>query len=250
MVETKGNAWADDIEEKEMLVNSGGSGVSTIKHMKFSEGRNAVRVVSKYYAFREVWFNKVERTAIFDGKNNITETDPRVIKLREEASALSDKLGKEDKRVKAAWKKAFQWKPKLKYAVNVIDRADGQVKIWKFSRAMKENIMAIVAEQGDPNGYDLIVTRTGKKLETKYKIAPVRDHEPLTEEENQLKPFILSRIFKATAVETVKAYMNGKIPEKKVKAVVAVEKEEVVATPELPDGIGDGLDDMGDLGEI
>ena len=246
---TSANAWADEPSEKEMLANSE-SGGSQIKHMKFVVGRNVIRIVGRYFNFREVWFNKVERTAIFDGKNDITETDPRVVKLREEAKVLSDKLGSEDKKVKAAWKKAFQWKPKLKYAINVIDRADGQVKIWKFSRSMKEQIMAIVEEHGEPSGFDLLVTRTGQKLETRYKISPAREHEPLTEEEKQLKPFILSRIFKTTDVETVKAYMNGKVPEKKAKVAV-VETNEVVEKPELPSGIGDGLDDdMGDLGEI
>ncbi len=247
------NAWADDIEEKEMLASSGAGG-GDIKHMKFEVGRNVIRVIGRYFAFREVFFNKVQRTAIFDGKNDITETDPRVVKLREEAKALSEKLGKDDKKVKDAWKKAFEWKPALKYAINVIDRVDGQVKIWKFSRQMKEQIMAIVAEQGEPSEYDLVITRTGLKFKTRYKVAPVRDREPLTDEEKLLKPFILSRLFKATDVETVRSYMDGKLPEKKTKVAAGVaEKNEVVESPELPSDIGDGLGDdneLGDLGDI
>ncbi len=175
------NAWAETPEEKEMIADSESGTRSEIKHMKFVVGRNVIRTVGNYFPFREIWFNKVKRTAISNGKNCPTENDPRVVKLRNEASALSDKLGKEDKSVKAAWKKAFEWKPRLRYAANVIDRADGQVKIWKFSKTMKDQIVAIIEEHGDPNGYDLVVTRTGKDLETKYTVSPARDKEPLSE---------------------------------------------------------------------
>ncbi len=244
------NAWAETPEEKEMIADSDSGSRNQIQHMKFVVGRNAVRIVGAYFPFREIWFNKIKRTAISDGKNCPTENDPRVVKLREEASALSDKLGKDDKSVKAAWKKAFEWKPKLKYAVNVIDRADGQVKIWKFSKTMKDQIVAIIEEHGDPNGFDLVVTRKGVKLDTTYTVSPARDHEPLTDEEKQLTPFILSRIFKPTSVDTIKSYMDGVIPEKKAKATTTVpEKNEVVENPEIPEGIGDA-DGMEDLGNI
>lgn len=249
--EKQANAWSDDPEEKEMLVDSESGGGSQIKHMKFPEGRNVIRIVGRYYPFLETWFNSVQRTAIFSGKSSFVENDPRVVKLREEAKALSDELGKEDKRVKAAWKKAFQFKPRLKYAINVIDRADGQIKIWKFSRTMKEQIMAIIEEHGDPNDYDLIITRTGtKKEDTKYVVAPARDREPLAEEEKQLKPFILSKIFKPTDPDTVKAYMDGKKPERKSEVPADVTADtEVVEKPELPAGLEDEAGDM-DLGDI
>lgn len=250
------NPWADAPEEKEMLADiEGGEGGRKIDNMKFKEGRNAIRIVGTYRCFKEHWFPKVKRTAVCPGKTCPFCNSPEQEKLMKEAVALADKVGeKGDERVKAAFRKAYSFKPRIRYAVNVLDRTDGKVKVWRFSRTMKEGIMAIIEEHGDPNGFDLIVMRKGTDRDTKYSVTAARDHEPLTEEEKALEPFNLSVLLKPTTPEKIKAYMRGEIPQRKAStqsttSSAVVDAQEPVETPEVPEEFGEGFDDS-DFGDI
>jgi len=251
MVDENVNPWADDPDEQEMVAEtqSGGAG-GNINNLKLEEGRNQVRIVGTYKNYKEHWFPKVQRTANCPGKACPMCNSPDREKLYQAAVKLSDEKGSEDPTVKAAFKKAFAFKPRVRYAINVLDRKDDKIKIWKFSRTLKETIMAITGENGDPNGYDLVITRKGKDKNTKYSVIAARDSEPLTEEQKALTPFKLAVILKPTEVSKIQSYMAGKVPEKSKGTATAVAEEEALETPELPKDIDGDLGEVGDFGDI
>jgi len=69
------------------------------------------------------------------------------------------------------------------WAFIVWDYADNEVKIMEITQAsLQESIFEYHNSQwGDPRGYDLIITRKGQKMETKYGIIPCPP-TPLSEE--------------------------------------------------------------------
>lgn len=65
--------------------------------------------------------------------------------------------------------------PKKFMAAVIIDREDGQVKIWELTQ--RSIIKAIVAlagnlDWGKPFSYDINITKTGEALKTKYAVTP------------------------------------------------------------------------------
>jgi hypothetical protein len=226
------NPWSDTPEELEATAKS--DNTQKVVNLKFQEGKNVVRIVGSYVHYDEHWFNKIKRTAICPGKGCPVCSHPDREKFLARAKALRES-GKEVE-AKDLFRKTFQtYDPKLKYAVNVIDRKDGQVKIWRFSRTMKEKIMNIAGEYGDPTGYDLAVTRTGKDLDTEYTVMPARNSEALTAEEKQLKVFPLKTILRPTSVERIQSYLKGIVPQKRVEPA---SEELGNSAPVLPTDIG------------
>jgi hypothetical protein len=173
---------------------------------------------------------------------------PNKQKMCDEAKALRD-VGKEEE-AKALYRKAFEaYNPRIRYVVNIIDRKDGTVKLWKFSRTLKEKIMNIADQCGDPNNYDLILIRKGTGKDTEYDVIQSNQSTPLTEQERQLKTFNLAQIFKPTSLEKVKSYLDGKIPE---KAIRPAEVEDSTLDNQ-PGNLGltvDELSELENLGDI
>ena len=61
------------------------------------------------------------------------------------------------------------------WAFPVIDRADDAVKIWEVTQTgIQDALRGLIddADWGHPGDYDLIVTRSGQKLETHYAVMP------------------------------------------------------------------------------
>ena len=74
------------------------------------------------------------------------------------------------------------------WAFKVIDREDGRVKIFEITQnGVKRDIEALLqdADWGDPKGYDIKITGTGKRMERRYSVIAV-PHKPLTAEEKSL----------------------------------------------------------------
>jgi hypothetical protein len=74
-------------------------------------------------------------------------------------------------------KLAKRYGVRTKFYVNVIDRATGQVKIWGFSKKIMQALNSFYKDDEDggmfddpESGYDVIIERTGKGLDTKYEI--------------------------------------------------------------------------------
>jgi len=245
----KPNPWADTPEEKEASANGGG--FSRVENLKMQQGENVLRIVGTYKMFEQYWLPNVKRTVVAGPRKNCPIfNNPDRLKFMEEGRKLKDE-GK-DEAARAAFRKGYSFEPKVVYAVNVVDKADGTMKVWKFSRNMKEEIMSIVSQFGDPTEYDLVVTRTGTKLKTKYKVTPVRERSPLTEEEKKLRVHNLNKLFQPTAIEKVQSYLRGVIPEKKSGKAVATNQEEAVsssggAVEDIEPPSPEELDDLGNF---
>ena len=70
---------------------------------------------------------------------------------------------------------AYAEETKHFWAMPVYDYADDQIKILEITQAtIQKAIKALVADEdwGSPLNYDLTVSRTGQKLETKYQVQP------------------------------------------------------------------------------
>jgi len=246
------NVWADTPEEVEALASNGGAG--NVVNLKLVEGDNTVRVVGRYFFFKEHWINKVQRTVVCPGKDCPICSHPDRQKFLDKAKALRQ-AGNEEQ-AKALFRKTFEtYDPRPQYAINVIDRKDGKVKVWKFSRTIKEHVMNIAGKYGDVNNYDLIITRTGKGRDTEYSVIPDRENKPLTEEEKQLKLFNLGVLFKVSSMDKINAYMRGELPKKATKSTEAdaptIDVDLTVAPQAPTTEIGDldvDLEGLGDLG--
>jgi hypothetical protein len=238
--------WGDSAEEQSLIKNKG-QGHNEIVRIKFKEGENPIRIIGSYKFYNDHWFTSVERNAICPGKDCPMCNNPEKFKLFEQARALREQ--KKEKEAKETFRKAYSFDPRVQYAVNVIDRADGKVKIWAFSRTIKEKIMSFGKKYGDPTEYDIIVVRKGtgnasSNNPTKYDVIAERTNVPLTAEEKQLKVYSLNVIFKPTSVEKIQAYMRGELPEKKARPVQQSSiLENTTEIPNVMEDIGN-LDDL------
>jgi len=182
------HGWKDS--EQEQGIFSGEYG--NILKLKMVEKTYTIRILGKYKFFRFHWFQNIQRSAICDSVN---------CPICAQGS-----------------------KGQLKYVVNIIDRADGKVKLWEFGRRVKTAIESIADLYGTPDKYDLIVTRKGMKQDdTVYTIIPAREEKALTEEEQKLVKFDLDKLYIATPKEKVDAYLKGIVPprtEKKVEPAI------------------------------
>jgi len=209
--------WDDTPEEKEVIEEAKSKRGPKIEYFKPQEGENTIRIVGSYKWYRQYWLNKVKRTVVAGPLEKCPiYNHPKKEELLQQARTLRE-AGKEQE-AKDLFRRTFSvYNPRLTYVVNVIDRSDGKIKLWKFSRTQKENIQAISEKYGDPNQYDLIITKrkTGpEKRDVEYTIIPDRENKLLTEAEKQLQTYNLTNIFKPTSLERVQAYLEGRIPTK------------------------------------
>ncbi len=79
-------------------------------------------------------------------------------------------------------------KPKIdvQYGWVVIDRADGEIKVFKGGQSIAGQIKGIIEDGwGDPTGFDMVITRTEEKP-MYYKVTPVpNSNTPITDAEKQ-----------------------------------------------------------------
>jgi hypothetical protein len=243
------NVWGDLPEEKEALAKTSGEKRDLVSFSPV-QGDNKLRIVGSYKFFKEHWVGKVKRTPVCPGKGCPICEHPDKQVFFDKARALRD-AGKEEE-AKALFRKVYAtYDPRPCYAVNVIDRADGQIKIWKFSRTVKEMIAAIAKNYGDPNNYDVTVNRKGKGTETKYTVIADRENSALTDEEKQLKVFNLAMIYKAASIDKISAYLRGELP-KRAESGNETPKHQA-PEPETPIAdlgdlnLGNDLDDLDNL---
>jgi len=128
-------------------------------YMRFEEGKNRFRVVSDAVFGFEYWTQ-----------------DNKPVRLKEMPKEAPKDI-RDDSAIKHFW------------AFVVIDRKDlSGVKILEITQGgimrSMESLLAD-AEWGDPKGYDLTISRTGKGLETRYETMP-NPHKELDKEEKEL----------------------------------------------------------------
>ena len=110
----------------------------------------------------------------------------------------------------------FSDKPQFSYVCNVIDRADGQIKLFDLRATIYSQIVdyATNPDYGNPadpaNGYDITVKKekTGPLPQNvKYSIIPARNNAPLTDAEKELELFDLSKIYKRQTYDEQKEWL-------------------------------------------
>lgn len=110
----------------------------------------------------------------------------------------------------------YNEKPQFSYVVNVIDRADGKLKLMDLKTTVFKQIVdyARDPDYGSPshpeNGYDITIKRekTGPLPQNvKYSVMPGRNSTPLTDNERSMEPFNLDSIFKRSSYEEQKEWL-------------------------------------------
>jgi hypothetical protein len=110
----------------------------------------------------------------------------------------------------------FSDKPQFAYICNVLDRRDGQIKIFDLKSTIYRQIVDFAGnkEYGNPadpkTGYDITVKKekTGPLPQNvKYTCLPARASTELTEEEQKADLFDLHRIFKRQTYDDQKKWM-------------------------------------------
>ena len=207
--EAKVNPWADTPEEQEVAQKNEGGNAD---FLQLQQGKNKVRIVGTYKMFLQYWIPRVQRTVVAGPlKDCPLYNHPEKARLFELGRKLKDEGKKEE--AKEAFRKGYSlYEPRPYYAVNVIDRADGKMKVLKFSRTLKEAVMDIASVHGDPTNYDLTIVRRGKDRETKYTVVADSHTSDLTEEEKKLRVHNLNVLYKPTSLEKVQGYLQGRLP--------------------------------------
>jgi hypothetical protein len=110
----------------------------------------------------------------------------------------------------------YNEKPGFAYVCQVIDRADGEVKLFDLRATIYGQIvdLAVDPDYGSPadpeSGYDITIKRekTGPKPQNvKYSILPARGNSPLTEAEKALELYDLEKILKRQTYDEQKKWL-------------------------------------------
>lgn len=116
------------------------------------------------------------------------------------------------------------------HAINVIDRADGEVKVLDKGNSIFNQLLVLMGQMGDLRNYDVTITRTGESFGSiSYMVTPVFPPSELTEEEKakvEANRFDLKEITKAFTAEQIVQLMSGATLDEVVK-----NDEEVVDEP-------------------
>ena len=89
----------------------------------------------------------------------------------------------------------------LRIYANVVDRATGEVKVLAFGKAIQMGLATVRKSQragGDftdvtARGFDIIITRTGEGMSTRYTVTPSRDSTPLAETPEEVQAILASQ---------------------------------------------------------
>lgn len=135
--------------------------------MKFSQGENTIRIIS----------------AGMLGYQHSMKTANRYINLG---------LCSEDETCEHCQK---GYEPKQVWKWIVYDYSDKRVKILDAGPMLGNKICEIATIEGDPQEYDLKITRTGEKLKTQYpSVAKAKESQEIPEEEKKTFEFRKKRL--------------------------------------------------------
>ena len=110
----------------------------------------------------------------------------------------------------------FADKPQFSYVCNVIDRADGKIKLFDLRSTIYSQIVDYATNPdygnpaGDDDGYDITIKKekTGPLPQNvKYSCLPARNNSPLTVDEKALELYDLSKIYKRQTYEEQKEWL-------------------------------------------
>ena len=129
-------------------------------YMKFSDGENTFRVLSDAIVGWEWW----EETTNEDG--NKGRKPVRVREFDEVPVEVIARTGKD--KVKHFW------------AFVVYNVQEDRIQILEITQSsIRDGINTLIKSKswGDPKGYDIVITKTGEDLETKYNVMPAKPTE-------------------------------------------------------------------------
>ena len=211
-----------------------------IKRMELKQGKNYVRLFGKHVKFFRHW---------------------KPFDLKKRPIITSEEYGKEDPA------RAAGFYPRLTFAIHVIDRADGEIKILEKGGGIFEQLYDYkkvnnINPAHPVDAPDFCITVKGTGLETDYKVTALAKPSPLTEEEKKkasANKYNLEAIYAPTPLEVIKQAwaeipaadkIKPKKEEKKEenkdttkKQSPQAEKKEVIA--EKAEATDDGLWDEG-----
>lgn len=122
-------------------------------YMKLEDGANKFRVLTDAITGYEFWTN---------------ENKP--VRVREYPKSVPANI-RSDSKIKHFW------------AFAVYNYAAEAVQVLELTQATIQNAindLYVIAEWGDPKGYDIVVTRKGEGLDTEYTVSPI-PHKELSE---------------------------------------------------------------------
>ncbi|RXF11087.1 hypothetical protein EG878_14625 [Enterococcus faecalis] len=190
------SGW-DIVNQKD---KKGGGDYQEVEFLPVPIGLTKFRILdAQPFAYEEYWSNKGnggKGTSIPVVEGDLLEKENQEYLDRELPKA---KKIKDAKKRKEAMKKVYQaqpWKKRQKFAINVIDRSDGKVKVLDKGLAVFREIKkyAMNDEYGDPRQYDMTLERSGEGLGTEYSITPARSNTPLTSDELALEKVDLEKL--------------------------------------------------------
>lgn len=172
-------------------------------------------------------YSKVNYLKVKDGEDvdvRILDSEPRqvfMVRIPVKGKQHPATLSKEDNElIKAHNETIKKDDDKLKIrkvnAVNVLDRRDGQVKLWEFSEKLKGEIHTIMGRwKKGVTEFDVTVSRTGTtKNDTRYSVNITPNQNPLTAEELALEKVDLTEYYKSNP-ERLKSLLRGEVPKRK-----------------------------------
>lgn len=127
---------------------------SNVDYMKLTDGKNRFRMVGDILPRYVYWIQKGTSTASFECLSFDRDLE-KFTNIEKDwvPSLVHEHLGVDPKETKCAWA----------YLVQVIDRADGKLKVLGLKKKMFEKIKSVAEDLGDPTdpetGYDIIVER-------------------------------------------------------------------------------------------
>lgn len=189
------NGW--DSVGVEETNNGGHTEKEKLDFLATPEGNTKIRVLDAApYAYQEWWSvqgNGGQGTSIpYKGKDDLLEKENqafmKVIFAQADEKGLQDKARKDFLR-DHGYKKQPWGKVKQKFAIHVLDRATGEVKLLDKTKGVFEQLkkFAMNPEYGDLRNYDITITRKGTGwMDTEYTVTPARSNTPLTADEKAL----------------------------------------------------------------
>lgn len=117
-------------------------------------------------------------------------------------------------------KKARQYNPKAEYLALIVDlnNPEAGVQIWQFGNIIREAFCSFLSSEeynewwDNENGHDIIIRKTGKKLETRYDVKLSRLNLPLQNAEQfqaEADKIDLARYIVVETEETIADIFNG-----------------------------------------
>ena len=120
-----------------------------------------------------------------------------------------------DNRDENILKEKYDIDVQCRFAMNIIDRADGELKLYEFPTTVYNELVKFrkysKCEPGGSDGSDISMVRTGVALNTKYKIDPA-DQTSFTDEEKDMirkNIYKLQDIFKSTSEEKIEELLGS-----------------------------------------